>query len=167
MAVQAALTGHLVLSTLHTNDSAAAVTRLLELGVPAYLINATVLGIVAQRLVRTLCPHCKQPGPVDEEAWKDLVRPWKATKPASLYRPQGCLECRDTGYYGRIGIYETLVLTPGLRKLVRQDMEVARLREAAVQGGMQPLRLAGAKKVFAGLTTIDEINKVVPPPEAL
>ncbi len=167
MAVQSALTGHLVLSTLHTNDAASAVTRLLELGVPAYLINATLLGVVAQRLVRTLCPHCKLPGPVDDEAWHNLVRPWKVAKPPSACLTDGCLECRHTGYLGRMGIYEVLVLTPTLRKLIRPDADVAALRKQATRDGMQTLRLSGARKVYAGLTTIDEVTRVAPPLEAL
>ncbi|OGA28654.1 MAG: type II secretion system protein E, partial [Betaproteobacteria bacterium RIFCSPLOWO2_02_FULL_68_150] len=113
MAVQAALTGHLVLSTLHTNDAPSAVTRLLELGVPPYLLNATVNGVMAQRLVRTLCPHCKQKVELHraEEiaAWEALVTPWKTNRPASICKPVGCLECRMTGYLGRVGIYETLI----------------------------------------------------------
>ncbi len=165
MAVQAALTGHLVLSTLHTNDAASAVTRLLEIGVPAYLIQATLLGVVAQRLVRTLCPHCKSPGPVDTAAWEALVRPWKAQAPSSVFVPTGCLECRRTGYLGRIGVYEVLQLTPGLRRIIGPETEISTLRAQGVREGMQPLRLDGAKKVHAGVTTIEEVMKVAPPPD--
>ena len=117
MAIQAALTGHLVLSTLHTNDAPSAITRLLELGVPAYLIRATVLGVMAQRLARTLCPHCKQPGPCDEAAWKSLTRPWKAPAPEQPMQAVGCLECRNTGYMGRTGLYEILTLLPQTAQL--------------------------------------------------
>lgn len=163
MAVQAALTGHLVLSTLHTNDAASAITRLLEIGVPGYLINATLLGIVAQRLVRTLCPHCKQAGDLEDEAWQALVRPWKAAKPSSAYLPKGCLECRGTGYFGRTGIYEILRMSSALCKLTQPDVEVSVLSERAIREGMQPLRLSGARKIQAGLTTIEEVAKVVPP----
>src|SRR5204862_333932 len=112
MAVQAALTGHLVLSTLHTNDAPSAVARLLELGVPTYLLNATLNGVMAQRLVRTLCPHCKQKVELnrteDQQAWEALVAPWKSKHPSRLNKPVGCLECRMTGFMGRIGVYETL-----------------------------------------------------------
>jgi len=167
MAVQASLTGHLVLSTLHTNDAASAVTRLLELGVPPYLINATVLGVVAQRLVRMLCPHCKQPGELDEDAWESLIQPWKVARPPKPMAPKGCLECRNTGFLGRIGIYEMLVLTPELRKLIQPQCDVATIRTQAYKEGMQPLRLSGARKVFAGLTTIEEIARVAPPADAL
>jgi len=167
MAVQAALTGHLVLSTMHTNDAPSVVTRLLEIGVPAYLIHATLLGVVAQRLVRTLCPHCKQPGPVNTAAWEALVRPWKAPPPPTTYVSTGCLECRRTGFLGRIGIYEMLLLSPALRRAINPETDVAALRVQAIREGMQPLRLDGAKKVHAGVTTIDEVMKVAPPPDDL
>ncbi len=167
MAVQASLTGHLVLSTLHTNDAPSAVTRLLDLGVPPYLINATVLGVVAQRLVRTLCPHCKQPGPVDRAAWTELTHPWQVKPPERVFQPRGCLECRNTGYLGRAGIYEILTLTPPLRELIRPGAELAPLREQARKDGMRSLRLSGAQKVHAGLTTIDEVLKVAPAADPL
>ncbi|MFH1871427.1 MAG: GspE/PulE family protein [Pseudomonadota bacterium] len=166
MAIQAALTGHLVLSTLHTNDAPSAMTRLIELGVPPYMLSATVLGVMAQRLIRTLCPHCKQPGGLraeDEEAWTALVAPWKSTMPTQIYRPAGCLECRMTGYKGRVGIYEIMPMSAEIKKLVGNGAELAKLREQAMREGMKPLRIAGARKVAAGLTTIAEIIKVAPP----
>jgi general secretion pathway protein E len=167
MAVQSALTGHLVLSTLHTNDAPSAVTRLLELGVPAYLLNATLNGIMAQRLVRTLCPHCKQKiephRAEDDAAWEALVAPWKSNKPGKLYKPVGCLECRMTGYQGRIGVYETLLFSSAIKELVSKGADVQAIREQAFKEGMKPLRISGAMKVGAGLTTIDEILKVAPP----
>ncbi len=156
MAVQAALTGHLVLSTLHTNDAVSAITRLLEIGIPAYLINATLLGVVAQRLIRSLCPHCKAPGDLNEELWKSLVSPWKAPKPTAVSAPKGCLECRNTGYRGRLGIYEMLTMSAGMRKLIRPDTDMATLREQAIKEGMRPLRIAAAQKIYAGLTTLEE-----------
>ncbi len=166
MAIQAALTGHLVLSTLHTNDAPSAITRLIDLGVPPYLLSATVIGVMAQRLVRTLCPHCKQPGGMrteDEEAWNALVAPWKSNRPAQIYRPAGCLECRMTGFLGRVGIYEIMPLSQELKKLIAGGAELAKLREQATRDGMKPLRIAGARKVAAGVTTIAEIIKVAPP----
>jgi general secretion pathway protein E len=166
MAIQSALTGHLVLSTLHTNDAPAAITRLLDLGVPPYMISATVLGIMAQRLVRTLCPHCKRPQPmtdIDNELWDHLVAPWKSNRPAQLYSGEGCLECRMTGFSGRIGIYELLMMTPELRKLITDKTDVAALREQASREGMKPLRISGALKVAAGVTTLEEVVKVAPP----
>jgi general secretion pathway protein E len=166
MAIQAALTGHLVLSTLHTNDAPSAITRLVELGVPPYMLSATVLGVMAQRLIRTLCPQCKQPGGLraeDEAAWTALVAPWKSTMPTQLYHPVGCLDCRMTGYKGRVGIYEIMPMSAEIMKLVADGAELVRLREQAMREGMKPLRIAGAKKVAAGLTTIAEIIKVAPP----
>lgn len=166
MAIQAALTGHLVLSTLHTNDAPSAITRLLDLGVPAYLINSTVLGVMAQRLVRTLCPHCKKSSPISEEqrqSWRALVAPWKSNEPAQIYQPVGCLECRMTGYSGRVGIYEILMNSAEVRKLIKPQMEMARVREQAIREGMRPLRISGALKVAQGLTSLEEIIKVAPP----
>jgi general secretion pathway protein E len=166
MTIQAALTGHLVLSTLHTNDAPSAITRLVDLGVPPYLLSATVLGVMAQRLIRTLCPNCKQPGGLraeDEAAWNALVAPWKSKKPAQIYHPVGCLDCRMTGYKGRIGIYEIMPMSAEMKKLVATGAELAKLREQAMREGMKPLRIAGARKVAAGLTTIAEIIKVAPP----
>jgi len=164
MAIQAALTGHLVLSTLHTNDAPAAITRMVDLGVPAYLINSTVIGVLGQRLVRTLCPHCKEKTAVEEEEWNALVAPWKATPPASISGPKGCLECRMTGYLGRSGIYEIMPLSPMLKKLISGSSDLALLREQAYKEGMKPLRISGAQKVAAGTTTIEEVLRVTPPP---
>jgi general secretion pathway protein E len=166
MAIQAALTGHLVISTLHTNDAPTAVTRLLDLGVPPYMIKATVLGVMAQRLVRTLCPHCKVEEQVDEEAWNLMVRPFRAKPPASTFAPQGCLECRDTGYLGRMGIYELLPMTESVGQMIRDDCEVDGLRRQAMKEGMRTLRLSGAQKVGAGLTTIAEVLRVSPASQA-
>jgi general secretion pathway protein E len=167
MAVQSALTGHLVLSTLHTNDAPSAVARLLELGVPPYLLNATLNGVMGQRLVRTLCPHCKQKVELnraeDQAAWEALVAPWKSKHPARLYKPVGCLECRMTGFMGRVGIYETLLFTSSIKNLVNDKADLAALREQAFKEGMKPLRISGAMKVGAGLTTIEEVLKVAPP----
>jgi general secretion pathway protein E len=163
MAIQAALTGHLVLSTLHTNDAPTAVTRMLDLGMPAYLINSTLLGVMAQRLVRTLCPHCKAPGdPPDDESWRAITAPWRAEKPSRVMAPVGCVECRMTGYRGRMGLYEVMLMSPALRKLVTEESDDAKIREQAYKEGMKPLRVSGAVKVAAGLTTADEVVKVAP-----
>jgi general secretion pathway protein E len=167
MAVQSALTGHLVLSTLHTNDAPSAVARLLELGVAPYLLNATLNGVMAQRLVRTLCSHCKQTVELnradDQAAWDALVAPWKSKHPTKLYKPVGCLECRMTGFMGRIGIYETLLFTSQMKSLVSAEADLGLVREQAFKEGMKPLRISGAMKVGAGLTTMDEVLKVAPP----
>ncbi len=169
MAIQAALTGHLVLSTLHTNDSAAAITRLLDLGVPPYLLNSTLLGVMAQRLVRTLCKHCKQKLPFetlrsDDIGWEEFVAPWKSKRPEFIYQPVGCLECRNTGFLGRVGIYEILLLSPAVRRLITGESDLGRIREQAYKEGMKPLRISGAQKVATGLTSFDEVLKVAPPP---
>jgi general secretion pathway protein E len=167
MAVQAALTGHLVFSTLHTNDAASAVTRLLELGVAPYLLNATLNGVMAQRLVRTLCPSCKQrvefKRAEEHAAWDALVAPFKSNRPAHLYKAVGCLDCRMTGFLGRVGIYETLLCTSAMKALVGPAVDLAALREQAFKDGMKPMRISGAKKIAAGLTTIDEVLKAAPP----
>lgn len=162
MAIQAALTGHLVISTLHTNDAPTAVTRLLDLGVPPYMIKATVLGVMAQRLVRTLCPHCKIEEKVDLEAWHLLTHPFNVKPPPGVYAPKGCLECRDTGYLGRMGIYEILPMSGKIQGLVTEAANLEDIRKAGFTEGMRSLRLSGAQKVGSGLTTIAEILRVSP-----
>lgn len=166
MAIQAALTGHLVLSTLHTNDAPTAITRLLDLGVPAYLLQSTIIGVMAQRLVRTLCPHCRETRPASDEEtalWQALTLPWKVARPDAFAHAVGCLECRRTGFLGRVGLYEIMPLSPELKRLITANTDLAVLRERAIREGMQPLRIAGARKVAMGLTTIQEVLKVAPP----
>lgn len=162
MAVQAALTGHLVLSTLHTNDAPTSISRLLDLGIPAYLLKATVVGVMAQRLVRALCPHCRVKTEVDKEDWESLVRPWKVNKPEFIYSAGGCLECRNTGYMGRQGIYEIMPLTESLQRQIHDDTDLNALRQHAMRDGMRTLRLSGAQKVAAGITTVEEVLRVAP-----
>ncbi|MFT7383954.1 MAG: general secretion pathway protein E [Urechidicola sp.] len=162
MAVQAALTGHLVISTLHTNDAPSAITRLLELGIAPYLLKATLLGVMAQRLVRILCPHCKTAVPVDEEGWKALTAPWKMTPPTKTYQPVGCIECRETGFRGREGIYELLPLSDGVKPFVTSGADIGKLRKMGMREGMRTLRLSGALKIAAGSTTIAEVIRVAP-----
>jgi general secretion pathway protein E len=166
MAVQAALTGHLVLSTLHTNDAPTAITRLLDLGIPSYLIKSTVIGVMAQRLVRTLCPHCKEETPLDRpedlETWRKCMLPFKANPPSKVFKPMGCLECRQTGFLGRVGLYEILRVTSELKRIVTAENDLAQITNQACRDGMRPLRVAGALKVAAGLTTFDEVLKVAP-----
>ncbi|MET0068228.1 MAG: GspE/PulE family protein [Candidatus Thiodiazotropha sp.] len=164
MAVQASLTGHLVFSTLHTNDAPTAITRLLEIGVPPYLLRATLLGVLGQRLTRTLCPHCKEQVLLNEELWDSLIQPLRAKgKPTHVYQPCGCLECRQTGFYGRVGIYEMMMISPAMKRLINADCDINRIRRLAISEGMRPLRLSGAQKVMKGLTTIEEVLKVAPP----
>ncbi len=165
MAIQAALTGHLVLSTLHTNDAPSAITRLLELGVPHYLLKATLLGVMAQRLVRTLCPHCKTPVQLDADDWSALTRPWNAPLPTTAQRAVGCLECRDTGFRGRAGVYEIMLLNDAIKPLITADTDIVALRRQAFKDGMRSLRLSGAQKIAAGLTTMEEVLRVTPQSE--
>ncbi|NRR33007.1 Flp pilus assembly complex ATPase component TadA [Oxalobacteraceae bacterium] len=161
MAIQAALTGHLVLSTLHTNDAPSAVMRLLELGVPYYLLETTLIGIMAQRLVRTLCPDCKSnDGELSDELWQSIGGAWKLPKPAHIYRPVGCPECRQTGYRGRTGIYELLTVTEDFTHLVQEETDIHALRRQSVADGMKPLRIAGAYKIAEGMTSPEEVLKV-------
>ena len=143
MAIQAALTGHLVLSTLHTNDAPSAISRLQELGIAHYLIKATLIGVMAQRLVRLLCPHCK-----------------RAT--GTAHEAIGCVECRNSGYQGRAGVYEIMLMDETLKALITPGTDVQVLRQAAVAQGMCSLRMAGAQKVDAGLTTMTEVLRVTP-----
>ena len=164
MAVQAALTGHLVFSTLHTNDAPSAITRAMELGVPPYLINATVLGVLAQRLVRTLCPHCKARDESSTRAdLEAVVKPWKISGGYRPYKAVGCVECRMTGFMGRMGLYELLTTSEAFKDRVNQQPSIDALRRQAVADGMRPLRLAGALRVAEGLTTLDEVLLATPP----
>ena len=163
MAVQAALTGHLVFSTLHTNDAPSAVSRLMELGVPSYLINATLLGVLAQRLVRTLCPQCRQPDEAARrETLAEMVKPWQVTGSYRPYKPVGCVDCRMTGFRGRMGLYELLTISEAFKEKVSKEPNMDALRRQAIGEGMRPLRLAGALKVAEGLTTLEEILAATP-----
>lgn len=162
MAVQAALTGHLVLSTLHTNDAPSSLTRLHDLGVQPFLTSATILGVMAQRLVRTLCPDCKRQTSVDEGLWEQLVAPWRAPAPKQVFEAVGCDNCRGSGYRGRVGLYEIMVLSTELKRLLADEAPLAQIKAQAYQEGLQPLRVAGAKKVAMGLTTLSEVMRVVP-----
>ncbi|MDP3709041.1 MAG: ATPase, T2SS/T4P/T4SS family [Polaromonas sp.] len=164
MAVQAALTGHLVFSTLHTNDAPSAVSRLMELGVPSYLINATLLGVLAQRLVRTLCSQCREPDErTSRETLAALVKPWQISGGYRPYKAVGCVDCRMTGFRGRMGLYELLTVTEGFKEKVSKEPNIDALRRQAITEGMRPLRLAGALKVAQGLSTVEEILASTPP----
>jgi general secretion pathway protein E len=163
MAVQAALTGHLVFSTLHTNDAPSAMTRLIELGIPAYLINATLLGVLAQRLVRTLCSTCSVADPnASVDALGAAVKPWTLNGSYRPFKAVGCVECRMTGFRGRMGLYELLVVSDPLRALVTAQPDIDALRAQAVADGMQPLRLAGALRVAEGRTVLEEVLSATP-----
>ena len=163
MAVQAALTGHLVFSTLHTNDAPSAITRLMELGVPSYLINATVLGVLAQRLIRTLCKQCRETDPDSSRAAIDeVIKPWKISGSYKPLKPVGCVDCRMTGFLGRTGLYELLTVTDAFREKVTNGPGSGSLRKQAIADGMRPLRLAGALRVAEGVTTLDEVLTATP-----
>lgn len=167
MAVQASLTGHLVLSTLHTNDAPSSLTRLHDLGVQPFLTSASILGVMAQRLIRTLCPHCKAPMKLTAESdiavqWQELVQPWRAPLPEQIFTARGCEQCRHTGYQGRIGLYEIMPLSNELKKLVAADAKLDTLKQQAYREGVQPLRVSGAKRIAEGVTSLEEVMRVVP-----
>jgi general secretion pathway protein E len=152
-----------VFSTLHTNDAATAITRLEDLGVPPYLIGATVIGVLAQRLVRTLCALCKQPDEGDGEALlTEAIKPWRLNGKPKVYKAVGCLECRMTGYRGRAGLYELLLVNEAVRAVVHPVTDLPKLRKLALADGMRPLRLAGAMKVAEGVTTLHEVLRATP-----
>ncbi len=158
-AIQASLTGHLVFSTLHTNDAAGAYTRLVDMGVEPFLVSSTVEAVMAQRLVRRLCEHCKQP----YRAQRDELPPdfpWDELNGTPVYRPVGCRQCRNLGYSGRVGIYELLVTTEEVRRLAHDNASSWTLKKAAVQSGMTTLRMDGWKKVVSGMTSVDEVARV-------
>lgn len=162
MAIQAALTGHLVLTTLHTNDAPSSLTRLHDLGVQPFLTAATILGVMAQRLIRTLCPDCKTQIDTDVEVWNQLVSPWKSEPPAKIYQAVGCEKCRGTGYRGRMGVYEILILSTEMKRIIGDGGTLTQIKQQAYREGLQPLRLAGARRIAEGLTTLEEVMRVVP-----
>jgi general secretion pathway protein E len=137
---------------------------LIELGVPSYLINATLLGVLAQRLVRTLCPQCKQPDEAaHREALAEVVKPWQLNGSYKPFKAVGCVDCRMTGFLGRMGLYELLVVTEAFKEKISREPEALALKRQAVSDGMRPLRLAGALRVAEGLTVLDEVLSSTPP----
>ena len=165
IAIEAALTGHLVLSSLHTNNAPSSIIRLMDIGVQPYLIGATLLGVLAQRLIRTLCPHCKLKDKIDRNTWNNLIAPAKARLPESTCKPVGCDECRQTGYLGRTGIYEALKIDANMRDLINTSKDLEKFHHAAVKQGMRTLNISGAQKIAEGLTTLEEIYSIIPPHE--
>jgi len=159
-AIQSALTGHLVLSTLHTNDAVSAITRLLDLGIAPYLIRATLIGVVAQRLVRKICVYCKEAFEMDSEALLSMGLNTQRRGRIRLFRGKGCLRCRGTGYYGRTGIYEVLPVTGSIRGLIQAEADMEMLYGAAVKAGMVTLRENAVGKLLEGITTYEEILRV-------
>jgi general secretion pathway protein E len=162
MAVQASLTGHLVLSTLHTNSAPGAINRLLDLGVPDYLLRSTLAGVIAQRLARKLCPHCKREVATDAASWEALVHPFDVPMPDTIHEKVGCLECRNTGYHGRLGVYEMMPVSERLRERIQHNTPSEKIAEAAIAEGMKPLRLALAQHIAEGRTTLEEAIKLTP-----
>ncbi|WP_133717586.1 MULTISPECIES: type II secretion system ATPase GspE [Methylocaldum] len=160
IAVQSALTGHLVLSTLHTNDAAGGVTRLMDMGLEDYLITSTVNGILGQRLVRRLCPNCREPYPAMAEMVEEMRLARFADGPVVLHHPKGCEQCDGTGYRGRLAIQEFLVMSDGIRRLVMSHAQSRQIEELALQEGMYTMYEDGLRKAVMGLTTIEEVLRV-------
>jgi type II secretory ATPase GspE/PulE/Tfp pilus assembly ATPase PilB-like protein len=160
IAIQSALTGHLVFSTLHTNDAAGAVTRLVEIGVEDYLLSSSLVAIMAQRLVRVLCPACKEAFVPEAAVSERLKLPFAVTEKEPIYRPKGCKECSFSGFRGRVGIFELLPVTDAVRSLILESQSSLTLREHAVQNGMTLLRDDGWNKVRAGITSLEEVVRV-------
>ena len=160
IAIQSALTGHLVFSTLHTNDSASAVTRLIDMGIEPFLVTSSVLSILAQRLVRIICPACKVPYTPDEESLRNVGLTPEMVQGHELYRGPGCPSCLHTGYIGRSGIFELMHLDDSLKSLILKTSDANAIKQKAVEQGMITLRQDGAKKVLDGVTTIEEVFRV-------
>ena len=160
IAVQASITGHLVVSTLHTNDTASSVTRLLDMGVESYLIADSTTGILAQRLVRRLCPHCKKPHTLLEHELEYLGLTKEQARETSVYEPAGCRRCGGTGYYERIGIYEIMEITPRLRTMIARRASTGALRAAAIEEGMHTLRQSARRLVLEGTTSSSEMMRI-------
>lgn len=161
MTVQAALTGHLVLSSLHTNDACSAITRLLDLGVPHYLLSSTLIGVLAQRLVRKLCDTCKAPTPITSAEWKTLVGNSNIPKPKQLFKSVGCPDCRQTGYKGRLGIYELLPISKPIQELITASTSLSQLQRQAAQAGISSLYRNGLQKVAEGQTSVQALQEVI------
>ena len=160
IAIQASLTGHLVFSTLHTNDSAGAITRLTDMGVEPFLVSSSLVGVMAQRLVRTICKHCRQEyTPTDEELKEVGLKPSDLPN-GTVARGEGCTECLNTGYKGRSGIYELMVVSEKIRQLVLKNVDSNTIKRQAIEEGMRTLRDDGARKIIEGLTTLEEVLRV-------
>jgi general secretion pathway protein E/type IV pilus assembly protein PilB len=160
-AIQASLTGHLVFSTLHTNDAASAFTRLIDMGVEPFLVGSTVEGVLAQRLVRCICPDCKEEyRPTEDELPIDFPGITKHEVPEALWRGKGCRACRSTGYRGRAGIFELLITGDEIRQMVVERVNAGVIRHEGLKQGMLTLRQDGWRKVLRGMTTVDEVSRV-------
>jgi hypothetical protein len=159
--MQASLTGHLVFSTIHTNNTVATITRLRDLGVPSYLISSTIIGIIAQRLVRVVCPFCKEKYQPSEDSLAGLALTPQQVRDHTFVRGRGCDKCGDTGYRGRLGLYEMLVLSPKVKEAIATDASEGQIRQLAIAEGMQTLPNAGVKCLMQGITTVDEVLRAI------
>jgi type IV pilus assembly protein PilB len=163
IACQAAQTGHLVLSTLHTNDAASAVTRLLDLGIEAFFISSSLVAVIGQRLVRGICQECKVPEPLNPQILKRFPQHMGGDKRSSFWKGAGCEACQYTGYSGRLGVFEVLIITPSLKEIIAPGVSAITLKKAAEKEGFQSMSMDGIMKAFQGLTTIEEVFRVAPP----
>ena len=167
IAIHASLTGHLVFSTLHTNDSASAITRLVDMGIEPFLIASSLVAVIAQRLIRLLCRSCKELyTPLDDELSRINIDRSRIPN-GKLYRAQGCSECLGTGYSGRYGIFEILVINDGIRALTMSTADSTTIKKKGIESGMTTLRIDGAEKILKGLTSIDEVMRVTEEDERL
>jgi general secretion pathway protein E len=160
IAVQSALTGHLVFSTLHTNDSASAITRLVDIGIEPFLISSSVNAVVSQRLVRVLCPHCKVPQIPDDIILERVGIPLETAREGKIFQSKGCEKCFQTGYRGRIGIFEIMVVENQLKSLILKSFDANRIFNEALKLNLVTLRQDGIRKVLEGITTFEEILRV-------
>ncbi len=160
IAVQASITGHLVVSTLHTNSSAGAVGRLIDMGIEPYLLADSIVGIIAQRLVRRLCPNCKKEKEADAEEKEILGFPENSKKKVKIFEPCGCDQCDNTGFKGRVGVYEILEISPRLKRVISKNATAEEIKEVAMEEGMHTLRQSATKYVLDGITSINEMKKV-------
>jgi len=157
IAIQSALTGHLVFSTLHTNDSATSVTRLLDMGIEPFLVASSVIGVIAQRLVRKICPYCKVPYKPTAEELKEVGL---ENFEGELFKGMGCEHCMGTGYIGRTAIYEILIVDKDVKRAILENRDSDVIKALAVEKGMKTLRMDGAEKVKMGITTVEEVLRV-------
>jgi type IV pilus assembly protein PilB len=160
IAIKAALTGHLVLSTLHTNDAPSTVSRLINMGVEPFLVSASTLLILAQRLARKICPNCKEEVHVPPQTLMDLGFSPEEARSLKVYKGKGCMTCSETGYKGRVALYEVMVMRENIKTAILEGASTAELRELARKNGMRTLREAGLQKIREGITTIEEVMRV-------
>jgi type IV pilus assembly protein PilB len=158
IAVQASITGHLVVSTLHTNSSASTLTRLMDMGIESYLLADSMVGVIAQRLVRRLCPECKQLYEASDAEKKLMDMPLDV--PLHIYKPCGCERCNRTGYKGRIGVYEIMTITPAIRRVITRRGPAEEIKDVAIEEGMHTLRMSSAQMVLEGVTSFSEMMRV-------